>query len=131
MAALNGLIAAQKDQSIALVIGALGDKDAEVRRVAVPALRNVPGENATRSIVAELSRQGEEGQTQLLGVLADRGDPAALPAVVKAAEAASPAVRLAALDALAALGDASVVPLLAQRAAERRSPASNRPLGTA
>lgn len=118
VAALNGLIAAQKDQSVSLVIGALGDKDAEVRRVAVPALRDVPGEAATRAIVAELARQGEEVQAQLLGVLADRSDRTALPAVVKAAEATSPAVRVAALDALAALGDASVVPLLTQRAAE-------------
>ncbi len=118
VAALNGLVAAQKDQSISLVIAALGDKDAEVRRVAVPALRNVPGANATQAIVAELSRQGEGVHAQLLGVLADRGDPAALSAVVKATEAAPPAVRVAALDALAALGDASVVPLLAQRAAE-------------
>jgi HEAT repeat protein len=120
VAALNGLVAAQKDQSISLVIAALADKDAEVRRVAVPALRNVPGANATQAIVAELSRQGEGVHAQLLGVLADRGDPAALSAVVKATGAAPPAVRVAALDALAALGDASVVPLLAQRAAEAR-----------
>ncbi len=118
VAALNGLIAAQKDQSMSLVIAALGDKDLQVRRVAVPALRNVPGQAATQAVVAELARQGEGTQAQLLGVLADRGDPAALPAVVQAAEAGSPAVRVAALDALAALGDPSVVPLLAQRAAE-------------
>ncbi len=122
VAALNGLIAAQKDQAIALVIAALGDNDPQVRRVAVPALRNVPGESATRAIVAELSRQGEEVQAQLLGVLADRGDPAALPAVVKAADAAPPTVRAAALNSLAVLGNASVVPLLAQRAAEAPEP---------
>jgi len=117
VAALNGMIAAQRDQSVALVIAALGDDDAEVRRVAVPSLRNVPGEAATQAIVAELARQRDEVRAQLLGVLADRGDPAALPAVVQAADAAVPAVRVAALNALAALGNASVVPLLAQRGA--------------
>jgi HEAT repeat protein len=123
VAALNGLIAAQKDQAIALVIGALGDNDPQVRRVAVPSLRNVPGAGATQAIVAELSRQGEEVQAQLLGVLADRGDPAALPAVVQAADAAPTAVRVAALNSLAVLGNAAVVPLLAQRAAEAGDPA--------
>ena len=122
VAALNGLIAAQKDQAIALVIGALGDNDPQVRRVAVPSLRNVPGASATQAIVAELSRQGEEVQAQLLGVLADRGDPAALPAVVKAADAAPTTVRVAALNSLAVLGNAAVVPLLAQRAAEAQEP---------
>lgn len=122
VAALNGLIAAQKDQSISLAIAALGDQDAEVRRIAVPALRNVPGEAATQAIVAELARQGEQVQAQLLGVLADRGDRAALSAVVQATKVPAPAVRVAALDALAALGDASVVPLLAQRAAEAEDP---------
>jgi HEAT repeat protein len=123
VAALNGLIAAQKDQAIALVIAALGDNDPQVRRVAVPSLRNVPGASATQAIVAELSRQGEEVQAQLLGVLADRGDPAALPAVVKASDAASSTVRVAALNSLAVLGNASVASLLAQRAAEAPEPA--------
>lgn len=117
VAALNGMIAAQRGQAVSLVIAALEDADAEVRRVAVPALRNVPGTEATRAIVAELARHDDAVRAQLLGVLADRGDAAARPAVVQAAQDASPPVRLAALSALAALGDASVVPLLAQRAA--------------
>jgi HEAT repeat protein len=118
VAALNGMIAAQRDQAVSLVIAALGDKDAQVRRVAVPSLRNVPGKQATQAIVAELARQDDDVRAQLLGVLADRGDAAALPAVVQAADATPLAVRVAALNALAALGNASVVPLLAQRAAE-------------
>jgi len=118
VAALNGLVAAQKDQAVSLVIAALGDADPQVRRVAVPALRYVPGEGATRAIVGELARQNDAVQAQLLDVLADRGDKAALPAVVQAADAAPAAVRMAAVDALASLGDVSVVGLLAQRAAE-------------
>ena len=103
----------------------------EVRRVAVPSLRTCRAKSATRAIVAELSRQGEEVQAQLLGVLADRGDPTALPAVVKAADAAPPAVRLAAPGALASWATPRSFPLLAQRAAERRTPASSRPPATA
>ncbi len=118
VAALNGLIAAQQEQATAVAIAALDDKDAEVRRVAVPALRSVPGESATRAIMAEVSRHGDEVGARLLGVLADRNDPLALPAVIQATDAAGPLVRTAALNALATLGDAAVAPLLLQRAAD-------------
>lgn len=129
VAALNGLVAAQQDQAVSLVIAALADADPEVRRIAVPALRHVPGADATRAIVGQLTRQGETVQAQLLGVLADRGDKAALPAIVQAADAAPAAVRIAALNALAVLGDASVVPLLAQRAAAAQEPAERQSAG--
>ncbi|NLF70894.1 MAG: hypothetical protein GX575_17825 [Candidatus Anammoximicrobium sp.] len=122
VAALNGLVAAEKDQAMPLVLAALADQQAEVRRAAVPALRNVPGERTTQAVVAELPRQDEATQARLLGVLADRGDATALPAVVQAADANAPTVRVAALEALAALGDPSVVPLLTQRAAEAQPP---------
>jgi len=123
VAALTGMVAAQKEQSISMVIAALGDKDSEIRRVAVPALREVPGEGATKAIVAELSKQEDEVQAMLLAVLADRGDCAAMPAVLKAADGASPTARVAALEALAELGDASVVPMLSQRAASEQESA--------
>jgi len=117
VAALTGMVNAQKDQSISVVIAALGDQAPEIRRVAVPALREVPGEGATKAIVAELAKQDETVQAMLLAVLADRGDRAAMPAAVNAADGPSLAVRVAALEALSDLGDASVVPMLAQRAA--------------
>ncbi|MCY2991892.1 MAG: HEAT repeat domain-containing protein [Planctomycetota bacterium] len=117
-AALTGLVAAQKEQAMATVIAALGDKDAKVRKVAAAMLRYVPGAEATKAIVGTLTGQADEVQVMLLAVLADRGDVVALPAVVKAADAATPTVRLAALAALAALGDVSVVPMLVKRAAE-------------
>jgi HEAT repeat protein len=117
VAALTGLVAAQPDQSAALAIAALNDKDAKMRGVAVSTLRAIPGEGVTKAIVAALASQSEDGQVMLLSLLADRGDRSALPAVVKAVSAAAPAVRLAALGACAVLGDDSVVPLLLERAA--------------
>ncbi len=123
IAALTGLVAAQKEQSISTVISAVADRDAGVRRVAASTLRYVPGAEAAQAIVGSLFAQGEDVHVMLLAVLADRRDAAALPAILKAAESASPAVRLAALAALAALSDASVVPMLAGRAATTKDPA--------
>ena len=60
---------------------------------------------------------------EVLAALADRAvrpesiDRSALPAVTAAASHADPLVRVAALAALAMIGDASSVPLLASRAA--------------
>ncbi|HUT01684.1 MAG TPA: HEAT repeat domain-containing protein, partial [Phycisphaerae bacterium] len=117
IAALNGLVAtAGDDRALSTVIAALGDKDAKVRQAAAPALRDVPGPAATRAIAAELSKQDGKVQPMLLIVLADRGDKAALPAVVKVAQGPAGPGRIAALQALGSLGDASTVGLLAERA---------------
>jgi HEAT repeat protein len=117
VAALIGLVGAQPEQSVATVMAALADQDAKVRRAAAATLRYVPGAAATQAIVAAFAGKEEDTQVLLLSVLADRGDAAALPTAVRTADAASPAVRIAALTALGALGNGSVVPLLAQRAA--------------
>ena len=118
IAALIGMVAVQKEQATALALAALGDKDPQVRRVAIPTLRAIPGETVTRAVVAALAGQDADGQVMLLSMLADRGDPTALAAIVKATDSATPAVRIAALNACAAVGDTTVVTLLLQRAAE-------------
>ncbi|UCE50301.1 MAG: HEAT repeat domain-containing protein, partial [Phycisphaerales bacterium] len=55
-------------------------------------------------------------QVQLLSALGDRGDAAALPAVVTATKAEDQSVRIAALRALGQLGDDTTVTLLAEAA---------------
>jgi hypothetical protein len=57
---------------------------------------------------------------QLLSALADRGDAAALPAVIEATKAKDETVRVAALKAIGDLGDASSVGLLAGTAVATR-----------
>ena len=123
VAALTGMVAAEEDKSVQIVIAALSDQDAEVCTSAVPLLRDVPGQQATRAILGALPKQAEDVRAMLLGVLADRGDHSALAPVVESAASSSPVVRLAALEALASLGDATVVPLLAQRAAQAQESA--------
>jgi HEAT repeat protein len=59
---------------------------------------------------------GNPRETSVVSVLAKRGDPAALPVVLKLAQEGPWDVRLAAIRALARLGDASAVPVLLETA---------------
>jgi len=71
----------------------------------------------TRRLAALLPTVSPPVQVALLGLLARRGDPVAMPSVVALARSANTEVRAAALRALGPLGDASVVRLLAEAAA--------------
>ena len=116
-AALAGMVAATPEEPAKLVVDILKSKELAMQTVAIGFVRQIPGTEATQAVAAELPNLSVAGQVQLLSALADRGDPTALPVVVTAAKASDKAVRIAALKALASLGDASTVILLAQTAA--------------
>ena len=117
VAALQGLVAARGEAGVALVVEVLTGDDAVLQGVATGLVRKTPGEAATKAFAKQLPKLAPEGQVRLVSALADRGDKAALSAVAKAAESKDDAVRMAGLAALAKLGDASCVKLLAQTAA--------------
>ncbi len=102
---------------IDMVIDALKSGDPQMQAGAIAIAREIPGEEVTKALVGELANLSVTGQIQVLSALADRGDSAALPAVVKATEAEEGSVRIAALKALSRLGDASSVVLLTRTAA--------------
>ena len=70
----------------------------------------------TETLLAELGRAAPARQAMLLFALADRGDAAALPAVLQAATSGPAEVRSVAVGMLGRLGDASCVPVLLQAA---------------
>lgn len=74
--------------------------------------RELPGQAVTEALAAELNRVPPARQPLVLRALADRADAAVLPAVVKAAQADSPELRLAAVQLLEQRGDATCVPVL-------------------
>lgn len=114
----RGLIRAAGDGAVLLVEAAITGKDRAAQRAAIPWVRDLKGEAATKAFAGLLEKVSPEMQVWLLESLEQRGDPAAGPAVARAAGSAVPEVRLAALQALAVLGDASVAPLLAETAAK-------------
>ena len=106
-----------QDTAVAIVIDALKGDDESMQSMAIALVREIPGTQVTEALARELPNLSVTSQVQLLSALADRGDPAALPAVIVATKAEDQSIRIAALKALGRLGDASSVALLVQTAA--------------
>lgn len=115
--ALAGMVAAAPDDAGKVVINAISSDEPEIQSVAIGLVREVPGTKIIKDSASKLPKLAVVQQVQLLSALADRGDRAALGAVVKSTESREEPVRIAALNALGKLGDASTVDLLAEIAA--------------
>ena len=117
-AALRGIVAATPEkEAVGMIINVLRGSDEAMQAVAIGLVREIPGAKIIKAVAAEMPNLAATAQVQLLWALAERGDPAALPAVINAARSSEADVRIAALKALGQLGDASSVTLLAQAAA--------------
>ncbi|MHC4631370.1 MAG: HEAT repeat domain-containing protein [Planctomycetota bacterium] len=106
-----------QDEAIGIVLDVLKSDDQQMQAVAIAMVKEMPGTEVTRVLAKELPNLSVTSQVQLLSALGDRGDAAALPAVITAAKTADESARIAALRALGQLGNASTVGLLAQTAA--------------
>ncbi len=108
----------QSDELLDMVIELLASPDRDMRGLALQQVREeLPGEAATKRFVASLPKLPVGAQAALLEALGERGDVAARVAVVDMAEAENESVRAAAVGALAKLGGADDVPLLAKEMA--------------
>ena len=115
MAALRGMTLADPTQGAAAVCAALGSGDPALESMAIARVPELPGVGATAAFAACLGKAPLPVQALLLEALATRGDPSARESVAALAASADPAVRLAALRALGALGDETTVSLLLSR----------------
>lgn len=106
-------------EAFAFAVELVKGSDADMRAVALERLRDGLAGEAYSAELAErvLPSLKPEVQVLLLSTLAGRGDAAALPGIVKLAEAADATVAAAAIRAIAALGGGGQVPLLAGRLA--------------
>lgn len=114
-----GLARAQ-DEAVKMALDILKSGDQDMQAVAIAMVKDMPGEEVTKALAAELPRLSAAGQVQLISALGDRGDATARPAVITAAESQDQSVRIAALRALGQLGDDTTVGLLARAAAGTR-----------
>lgn len=120
VAAWRGRIVAMGEQAPELLITGLAGDDAAAQQACLSLAISLAGPAVTAALCTALPRLAADRCAALLEALGDRGDPAALPAVLDQLDAAHEAVRLAALGALAELGDESVVGTLAARAGASR-----------
>jgi HEAT repeat protein len=112
LAATRGAIIERREGGIPLLSEKLQGSDPAFFALALGVCREMPGAQVTQALVSELSKLAPERQALLIAALGDRGDAAALPAVVAAAKGGPAETRVAGMRALARLGDASAVPVL-------------------
>jgi HEAT repeat protein len=118
IAAYKGLTSAEKADAVPHVMALLKDPDLDLQRAAGQFIIEMPGTSITKALAEQLGQLGADAQVVLLGALEGRGDKAAAPYVAQLVGSTSEPVRLAAIGALAVLGDASSVELLAKASAD-------------
>ncbi len=125
VAAFPAIATIQKEQAVPLIVKMLASDDITMRRAAASAVTTVPGNPATRSLVEALPALTPEGKAALLGALANRGDAQGVTEPVnRLAVDENSVVRQAAIKALARVGSAASVPVLAAALNEGGSTAS-------
>ena len=118
MAATRGAILARQGAGVPLLVAQLRSDDPGMFAVALRAARELAGDEVSRALVAETDKLPPERQAMLVQVLVERGGPAALSVAVNAAKSGPAKVRVAAIRMLGKSGNASVLPLLLEAAAE-------------
>ena len=97
------------DELVQMVIKLLSEQDKDLRAVGLDQIRNeAKGAAATKQFAAQLPKLSAAEQVGLLGALADRGDHAALPAVIGLLNNSDDeTVRVAAVTTIGSLGDST------------------------
>lgn len=116
IAALRGLVAAWGPKATTLLVAAIRSDDLKLQRSAIALTETLQGPEATKTLAAILPQLTPQGQELMVRALAARADAAAAPAVVAAARSEDEPVRIAAIEALGSVGDASTIALLLERA---------------
>ncbi|MHC4119873.1 MAG: family 16 glycoside hydrolase, partial [Planctomycetota bacterium] len=113
IAAYKGYVQAERDKAVPMVLALLKDEDVHLQRAAGKFMTEMPGPEVAKALAEQMEKLGADAQIVLLSALEARGDKVAAPHVAKAAAGKNNSVRLAAIKALAVLGGASDVELLA------------------
>ena len=118
IAALRAIVLSGKTDAAETIINAIKDETGRLQTQALALVRQIKAPEKIKAAAEHLPNLSPAAQVQLLGALADCGRPgAARAAVIASAKSENQDVRIAALKALAVLGDESTVTLLAGMAA--------------
>ena len=119
MGAVRGMALARPEKAADLLTGVMTGPNAALRRYALTQVSEAPGgEATTRAFASMVPKLADEEQAAMLRELADRGDPAAKPAVLQAVGSENETVRAAAVTAMGQLGGPDDVVRLARMAAD-------------
>jgi len=109
---IRGAILARQAAGLPLLLEQLQSPDKSLFGIGLRTARELPGGAVTDALVAQMAHLTPERQSLMVLVLADRGDPAALPALLEVLQSGPPPAVLAALGAMERIGNASCVPAL-------------------
>ena len=119
-AAALGRISASGTRARAVLMELLGSSDALLQEAALAKVKDVVAPTDIASVSQAMARLPEAGQVQLLAILAGYPPEAVRATVLQAAKSPAAPVRLAALKALEATGDATTLPYLLETASKTR-----------
>lgn len=112
-AAVIGLISSDPINAARIVANYIQDDDPRVQAAAVHAARILPSTVSTNALARILSSAGPGAQVQILSLLAERGETSTINTITGLLSSDDQAVRLAAINALSAIGtEAAARPLL-------------------
>ena len=117
--ATRGAILARGSSGIALLVEQLRSPDQAFFGIGLRTARELPGNEATKAVVAELQTATATRQPLILLALSDRPDPETLATILDAARSGSKELRLAAIGVLDRLGKPSSLPVLFEVAADQ------------
>lgn len=113
LAAVSTYASVLGEAALPRLLDIIRGSDLHMQMTAAVAAQRIPGQTVTEKLAAALDGAAPDAQITLLNVLGHRGCPVALPAVLRCAKSPDADVRLAAIQALQFVGDASTVGLLA------------------
>jgi HEAT repeat protein len=116
--ATRGAILARQADGLPLLVETLRSPDKAVFSIGLRTARELPGGPVTEALAAEIDRASADRQGPLLVALAERDDPAVLPAIFKAAKTGTKTLRLAAIVVMERLGQAACVPVMLDTVAD-------------
>jgi HEAT repeat protein len=117
-AALIGLARAVKHEALPTIFEMLKSQDSRSQRAAGAALMEIKGGHYEKALVEVLGSISADAQVIAINVLAVNGTKSIVPVIAKLTGSPERAVRVAAVQALAELGDVSDIELLAGLAKE-------------
>lgn len=116
--ATRGAILSQGPAGVPLLVEQLQSSDKSHFALGLRVARELSGPAVTDALLAQFGKASAQRQGLLILALADRGDAAALPAVLQAAKGGPEQVRNVAIRVLKRLGNATCVPVLLDAAVD-------------
>ena len=122
IAAVRGWIIASGEKGIEIANEILTGDDNTLKSTVIGMIPELPETGKLKQMTNSFNNLDTELQVGFLSAVKERGDPIFLSLVNKASQSEEQSVRIAALDALATVGDTGSVILLARAASETKDP---------